>query len=225
LTFWIKKLGLTDKPACVYNCDESGLSLVPDTQKILGKKGKRNVYQIISGERGVLTTVLPCYNAAGDYIPPLVLYKGKRLVDGLKAHMPPDNLVCVSETGYLNKELFQTWLKHFKKHLKYPDLPAILILDGHGSLACQSIGGSIQFARENSISIIYLPPHTTHWTDKCFFKPLKTQFAHECRKFMRANLGKGIHAPALVHCLHRHTTRQLRFTWPWKVSELLGFSF
>jgi len=67
----MKKLGLTDKPASVYNCDESGLSLVPESQKIVGRKGKKNVYQITSGERGVLTTVLPCYNAAGDYIPPM----------------------------------------------------------------------------------------------------------------------------------------------------------
>jgi len=30
------------------------------------------VYQITSGQHGVLTTVQPCYNAAGDYIPPMV---------------------------------------------------------------------------------------------------------------------------------------------------------
>ena len=189
----MKKLGLTDKPACIYNCDESGLSLVPDVQKIVGRKGKRNVYQITSGERGVLTTVLPCYNAAGDYIPPMVIYKGKRLVDGLKANMPPGSLVCVSESGYMHKELFETWLKHFKKHLKHPDLPAILILDGHGSHV--KALDALKFASKNNISIICLPPHTTHWTqpqDKCFFKPLKMHFADECRKFMRKKPGQGI---------------------------------
>jgi len=93
----------------------------------------------------------------------------------------------------MNKEVFETWLKHFKKHLKYPDLPAILILDGHGSHV--KALEALKFTSANNISIICLPPHTTNWTkpqDKCFFKPLKTHFAHECRKFMRQNPGKGI---------------------------------
>lgn len=42
----MSRLGLTNKPSCIYNCDESGLSLVPDTCKIVGRKGKKNIYQV-----------------------------------------------------------------------------------------------------------------------------------------------------------------------------------
>ena len=42
----MRRLGLTNKPGCIYNCDESGLSLVPDTCKIVGRKGKKNIYQV-----------------------------------------------------------------------------------------------------------------------------------------------------------------------------------
>lgn len=189
----IKRLGLSNKPTCVYNCDESGLSLVPDTCKVVARRGKKNVYQVTSAERGVLTTVLPCYNAAGYYMPPMIIYKGKRLSDGLRNDMPSGTLIAMSDTGYMNMDLFQMWLEHFKKNLQEPHSPALLILDGHGSHV-KAIN-ALKYAEENNISIICLPPHTTHWTqplDRSFFKPLKSNYAHECRKFMRDNSGKVI---------------------------------
>ena len=104
------KLNITEKPHCICNCDESGLSLVPDTVSIVGMKGKRSVHQITSAERGVLTTIVPCYNAAGDYVPPMIIYKGKQMLDDLKKNVPHGSLVCVSDTDYMNKDLFQKWL-------------------------------------------------------------------------------------------------------------------
>ena len=131
-------------------------------------------------------------------MPPMVIFKGKRLSDGLKKDMPNGTLVSMSETGYMNKDLFQTWLQHFKKHLQDPNSPALLILDGHGSHG-KAIDG-LKYAEENNISIICLPPHTTtymdtHWTqpqDKSYFKPLKSNYAHECRKFMREHPRRAI---------------------------------
>ena len=189
----MNRLGVTDKPSCMYNCDESGLSLVPDTCKVVARKGKKNVYQVTSAERGVLTTVLPCYNASGYYLPPLIIYKGKRLTDGLTKNMPAGTRVVMSDTGYMNKEVFQIWLEHFKMNLQEPNSPALLILDGHGSHV-KAIDG-LKFAERNNISIVCPPPHTTHWTqpqDRSYFKPLKSNYAHECRKFMRDNPGKVI---------------------------------
>ena len=186
----MQRLGITNKPSCIYNCDESGLSLVPDTCRVVARKGKRNVYQVTSAERGVLTTVLPCYNAAGYYVPPMIVYKGKRVTDGLKKDMPDGTRIAMSDTGYMNMDLFQTWLEHFKKNLQEPNSPALLILDGHGSHV-KAIDG-LKYAERNNISIVCLPPHTTHWTqplDRCYFKPLKSNYAHECRKFMRDNPG------------------------------------
>lgn len=182
----LKELGIENEPSCVWNCDESGLSLVPDTKCIVGEKGKRNVYQITSGERGVLTTVLPCYNAAGDYIPPMIVFKGKRVGEKMRADLPAGALVTCSDSGYMDKDLFYSWIKHFSELRRNGDKPALLILDGHGSHS-RSIR-ALEYAKANNIHILCLPPHTTHWTqpqDRSFFKPLKTYHAHECRKLMR----------------------------------------
>jgi hypothetical protein len=70
--------GLHNFPQLVWNCDETGLSSVVDKgQKAVAKKGSRSVYKIQPGERGTLTTILPCGNAVGDLIPPVVIFKGQ----------------------------------------------------------------------------------------------------------------------------------------------------
>ena len=51
-------------PRLVFNIDETGLSTVPnDSSLVLAHKGQKTVSKIKVGERGVLTTVIPCYPA------------------------------------------------------------------------------------------------------------------------------------------------------------------
>ena len=64
----------------IYNMDESGISVVQKSfQKVIGLKGKHQIGSISSTERGINTTVLCCNNAAGQYVPPLVIFKRKRM--------------------------------------------------------------------------------------------------------------------------------------------------
>jgi hypothetical protein len=89
---------LFGQPTRIYNADESGLSLVPGVKKAVGKKGFKGSSQITGGERGELVTVmLSSCNAAGNYIPPFVIYKGKRMMPGLEDNLPPGTLVRLSE--------------------------------------------------------------------------------------------------------------------------------
>jgi len=71
--------------------------------------------------------------------------------------------------------------------------PVLLIPDGHGSHV-KAID-ALNFAEKHNITIICLPPHTTHRTqplDVSFFKPLKSHYAQCCRRFMRLHPGKAI---------------------------------
>ncbi|KAJ8876953.1 hypothetical protein PR048_021403 [Dryococelus australis] len=100
----------------VYNCDESGLSMVQGTKLVVGKTRRRVSYQIQSSERGGLTAIVPCSSASGHYIPPFVIFKGKRLLDKLKNGFPHGTFVTVTKSGYMDKETFLTWMKHVQKH-------------------------------------------------------------------------------------------------------------
>jgi len=186
----LTRMNLLNDPFNIYNCDESGLSLVPDAKKVLAKKGVRACYQICSSERGVLTTALCCMNAAGDYLPPLIVFKGKRMTDQLKEGFPPGTMVCVSDSGYVDCDIFVKFIHHFQNKRRNKEQNCLLILDGHGSHTRNL--EALEFAEKNGINLLCLPPHTSHWTqplDRVYFKGLKSAYNEEVRRFIKNNPG------------------------------------
>ncbi len=66
-------------PENVYNVDETGLTVCQKSQKILAKKGKKNVGVITSAERSKTITVVCCVSASGNYEPPMFIYPRVRM--------------------------------------------------------------------------------------------------------------------------------------------------
>jgi pantoate kinase len=71
----------------VYNMDESGIQTVQNPGRVIGKRGKKQIGSVTSGERGVTTTVVCRNSAAGVYIAPMIIFKRKRL----DPHLNNDN--------------------------------------------------------------------------------------------------------------------------------------
>lgn len=147
----------------IFNMDESGLSTVPNkTPKVVSKKGQKLVGKIVSGERGQTVTVVCCMSAAGYYIPPAMIFPRKRRKAELLDGAPPDTILFTSDSGYINTDLFLEWLEHFQTHTRSSaEDPCLLILDNHS--AHMSLQAAL-FARENSIHILTLSPHSSHKT-------------------------------------------------------------
>jgi len=184
---------LFGKPTRIYNVDETGLSLVPGVKKIVGRRGMNGSSQITGGERGQLQTVIMATSAAGDYIPPMIIYKGKRMLPELEKGFPPGTVVHLSESGYVNKDLFLDWFKHFCKNKKDKDGKTLLVLDGHGSHTLNL--DVVHLAAEHGVEIVSMPPHTSHYLqplDKVHFKPLKEHYKEAVRIHLRNNPGLGI---------------------------------
>ncbi|CAH2087173.1 unnamed protein product [Euphydryas editha] len=99
----------------IYNMDETCLSTVHKPSKVLAQKGKYQVGAVTSSERGVNTTCICCMNAAGEFVPPMLIYKRKRMTDDLKRGGPPNTLYDCSESGWIVSALFIKWLEHFIK--------------------------------------------------------------------------------------------------------------
>lgn len=103
----------------IYNVDETGFSTVQKkSQKIISKKGKKQVGTVASGERGVNTTLVVCISASGNYVTPMLIFKRKRMMAELAEGAPPGCSVEVSDTGYINSELFVIWLQRFIETVK-----------------------------------------------------------------------------------------------------------
>ena len=121
-------------PPTIFNMDETGLQMVQKPQKILARRGKHQVGGIVCAERGQTTTCVCCCSATGQYVPPLLIFKSKCMVDNLKDGAPPGTVFARQENGWMNSEIFCKRLQHFIDTV-HPsqDNKVLLLLDGHVS--------------------------------------------------------------------------------------------
>jgi len=61
----------------VFNADETGVSIVHRQGKVLAQLGQRHVSSITSAKKGKTHTVLSCISAAGQVLPPMIVYPRK----------------------------------------------------------------------------------------------------------------------------------------------------
>ena len=86
------------------------------------------------GLRGFTTTVVCRVNAAARNVPPMMIYRRRRLNPNSHFGAPPGTVIERSDNGWMTKELFLVWIKNFHNHVKSsPANPGLLILDGHYS--------------------------------------------------------------------------------------------
>ena len=95
------------------------------------------------------------------------------------------------KTGWIQKDIFVAWLRHFIKHTgSTTDNPSLIILDGH-STHVKSLE-LIDLARSSGVTIVCLPPHCTHRMqplDVSFMRPLSNALGKSAKRFLTANPG------------------------------------
>ena len=174
----------------IFNADETGVSSVHENSKVLSMKGKRQVGKLTSGERGRNITLMFCMSAIGQYIPPLFIFPRQKMNQRLMIGAPEESIGVAQPNGWMNGNIFLTWLKHFEKHVHPTEQsPVLLVLDGHCSHKELEV---IRYARAHHIHMLSTPPHTTHKLqplDRSFMKPFKGAYAEACSFWMRKNPG------------------------------------
>lgn len=174
----------------IYNVDETGISVLPNKMpQILSPKGKKQIAVVTSAERGSTITCIICMNAAGSFVPPMMIFPRKRDHPLLMNGAPAGSIHACHPSGWIQAELFTKWFKHFLETTKpSATSPVLLILDGHTSHT-RNIE-VIDLARKNNVHLLSIPPHSSHKIqplDKTFMGPLKKYMAEEIRVWMRAN--------------------------------------
>ena len=179
---------LNDKPSQIFNCDETGLCLDHTPSKIVANKGQKHPRLVTSGNKKQIT-VLGCANAAGNVVPPLVIFGRKSLDSKLVVGEVPGTMYGLSDKGWMDSEIFENWFTHhFLLHAPSAR-PLLLLLDGHSSHYNPAF---INRAAEEKVIVFCFPPYSTHITqalDK-IFGPLKTHWNEECQDYMTKNPGK-----------------------------------
>ena len=173
----------------IYNMDETSLSTVQKPGKIIARKGKSQVGSVTSDERGASVTCGSCMSAIGNFPPPMLIYKRKRIPDALKNGAPPGTVFEAQDSGWVDREIFVRWLQHFINNVKTSKAkPVLLVLDGNSSHTGNV--HAIDLARDNGVMLLSLPTHTTHRLhplDVSYFKPFNTYFDQAWDTWLRSN--------------------------------------
>lgn len=184
---------LFEKPANIFNIDETGLQLNNRPGEVLAQKGSKVVSTVTSTEKGETISLVVCCNAEGNFTPPAVIMKGKNKKKEWEDNLPPGSVLYMSEkSAYINAALFFQWLRdHFIP--RKPLGAVLLILDGHASHV-NSVE-MLEFAETHQVILLCLPSHTTHYLqplDRSFFKSLKSHFYETCRLWLKTHVGRRI---------------------------------
>lgn len=150
-------------------------------------KGKKQISALTAAERGKLVTIIACMSAGGDFVPPMMIFPRKNWTNLLMKGGPPGALGRCHISGWVQSYLFTEWFDHFIQYTRpSEESPVMLILDGHFSHT-RNLDVIVK-AKENHVTLVCLPPHTTHKLqplDRTFMGPLKTYYSEEIRQQMR----------------------------------------
>ena len=180
-------------PSRIWNMDETGVTNVQKPGKVVATKGAQQVGKMTSAERGSTVTLICAMSAVGSYVPPMLIFPRKRMVDALMQGAPPQSIGCCSDNGWTDSGLFVRWLEHFVKTTKASvNTPQLIILDGHHS---HKTLAAVEFCRSHGITLITLPPHCTHKMqplDRSYFKSFKSAYNAAADSWMVSHPGQRI---------------------------------
>lgn len=152
----------------IVNYDETNLSDDPGRPKVIVRRGCKYPERVANHSKAS-TSLMVAASAAGELLPPYVVYKATHLYDSWTLDGPKGTRYNRSASGWFDGAIFCDWVKTVavpffdKKEGK-----RVLIGDNLSSHISVEL---IEFCYERNIHFVFLPPNSTHLT-----QPLDVSF-------------------------------------------------
>uniref|UniRef100_A0A2C9KNC9 DDE-1 domain-containing protein n=1 Tax=Biomphalaria glabrata TaxID=6526 RepID=A0A2C9KNC9_BIOGL len=183
---------ILSSPNRVFNADEMGFQFDTKSKTVKTCKGSKNSYKITS-DNSTQVTVLACCNAAGQYIPPLLIYPCKETPTHNLIENFPEALLQLSDNGWITSAFFFSWLKHiFIPSTNHLPKPILLLVDAHTSHT--SFLEISPICSQNKIILYCLLPHASDIIqplNQAFLSTFKPAWSDALKQHV-ANTGKGV---------------------------------
>lgn len=174
----------------IWNLDETALTTVHKPPKVIAEKTARQVGQVKSAERGLLTTMIAAVNAGGGFIPPMMIFPRINYKEYMIAGAPAGTIGAANPSGWTSAEIFVQWLTHFIEGSRATvERPVLLLMDNHESH--MSIP-ALDLAKDNGV-VLTFPPHCSHKLqplDISVYGPLKRYYNDACNGWQMENPGQ-----------------------------------
>lgn len=213
----------------IYNMDETGFA-VGSTQstRIIVDSTQKSNWKVTAGKQEWIT-VLECINAAGDALPPLVIFKAQNTNSAwIPKDTPSDWHFSTSSSGWTSNSHGFEWLRKVfepESKKKSGNQPRLLIMDGHSS---HITGELIALCIEKDIDLLILPPHCSHLLqplDVGVYGPMKRFHTFEVDRYTRAGIRRIQRAEwiALFQKIRQKALTPLNIKAGWKGAGLIPF--
>ncbi|XP_055522858.1 uncharacterized protein LOC129717036 [Wyeomyia smithii] len=193
---------ITFEPNSIWNLDETGLTTVQKSQRVVSRRGVKRVGRVTSADRGPLVTMVLAVSATGNKMPPFFVFPRKRFHPHFLDGGPTGCAGAVSNTGWKNGDIYLDVLRHFKAFTRvYKENPLLLIVDNHESHRSLP---AIEICRDNGIHLLTKPPHCSHRLqpmDVSVFSPFKHSMNVLCDECTYRHPGKPMsifNLPAII---------------------------
>jgi len=177
----------------IWNADETGLTTVQKPQRVVARKGFKQIGRATSGERGQLVTMAIAVSAGGNSIPPFFVFPRVNYKEHFVKDGPPNSSGDANPSGWMTDVTFAKFAKHFVKHAApSASNPTLLIYDNHQS---HLNAATLEYFKEQHVTIVSLPPHCSHKLqplDCSVFGPLKKYYNSAADAWMSENPGKSM---------------------------------
>lgn len=194
-------------PGDIWNMDETGVTTVQKPDRVIARRGYKQVGRIVSSERGTLVTLAVAVSALGNSIPPFFVFPRVHFREHFLNNAPPESAGDANPSGWMKVEQFLKFVKHFVKYTKTTkEKPALLLLDNHDShLSIEALN----YCKDNGVTVLSFPPHCSQELqplDRSVYDPLKKYINSACDAWITNHPGCTIticDIPGIVNsCLH-----------------------
>lgn len=163
-------------PSCIFNYDETNLTDDPGVKKCVFHRGVKYPERIRDGTKASIS-IMFCGSAAGDVIPPYVVYKADHLWDRWTEGGLAGVRYNRTKSGWFDSVTFSDWFhRQFLPYSRRFGKRVVLIGDNLASHFSEEV---IRSAAENDVAFVCLPRNSTHLCqplDVGFFRPLKMKW-------------------------------------------------
>ena len=147
-------------PECIFNFDEANVTDNPGANTVICRRGRNRVKRKVNHSKTSIS-VMFCRNAAGEFIPPMVVYKSEHCYENWTTGGYNNTLYDCTANGWFDFCTFETWffIQFIPSIKKHEGKQVVLIGDNLGSHFSPKV---IDTCMQNDIIFICLPPNTTH---------------------------------------------------------------
>jgi hypothetical protein len=160
-------------PENIYNYDETNFTNDPGKSIVICRRGRKRV-EVVRDSTKQAFSVMWCGNAAGELLPPMVVYKSKNVYAGWTENGPKEAIYDCTESGWFDSSSFKTWfVEVLLPSTRLKRGPIVLYGDNLSSHFSWEL---VSLAKRHRIYFVMLLANATNWLqvlDVAVYGPMK----------------------------------------------------